>query len=203
MLLTLLASAALLALSLLPLLSLLALLTLLPFLLLLLLGKLLHLLAKLFSLAPQHLLLPALLERLLLALILLLGELLLAALPAAPWLLQSLVDYPSAAARPKRSSRQDFWPGLVLILPRVSELKIEHAGEIASGALRSTAATAALLAEGNLNIAERGFGAQQVLQRALLGSKSVLSALVFQLIRSAGPISSAAASRSFTKFWNS
>jgi len=91
-------------------------------------------------------------------------------------------------------------PGFVLILFRV-EFEIEHAGEIAAGPSAATT-TALLRSERHLNVAERSFGAQQMLQGALLRTKRVFPALALELVGGRS-ISSAAASRSFTKFWNS
>ena len=89
--------------------------------------------------------------------------------------------------------------GLVLILFAI-EFEIEHAGQIAAGVLPAASATTA--AKGDLNVTEGGFGAQQMLQGALLGAERVLPVLSLSF-SDAGSISAAAASRSLTKFWNS
>ena len=54
--------------------------------------------------------------------------------------------------------------------------------EIAAGAAAASAATAAALPEGHLDIAERSLGAQQVLQRLLLGRQRVLPLGALQLV---------------------
>ena len=55
----------------------------------------------------------------------------------------------------------------VLILFAI-EFEIEHAGEIAASVL--PASTTATAAKSHLNVAEGSFGAQQMLQRLLLGN---------------------------------
>ena len=145
-------------------------------------------LAQLLGIAPQHLLLPALLE--------LCCWRCSAAAPVAAGGARARPAFavprrsPFAAARPKTAC----WPGLVLILLGI-QFQVEQARQIAAGAA-AAAASAALVPERNLNVAERRFGAQQVLQGSLFRRNRVLPALAFSLI-AAGSISSAAASRSF------
>ncbi len=182
-------------LALLTLLALLALLTLLPLLtlltllallsiaaelaLLLLLVQLIELLAQLLGFAAQHFLLVALLGSGLRVFLLLLGKLL---LPLGQFgqLLQRIVHRLLLLV-----GRLSRLLALVLILLRV-EFEIEKSFEIAGGAVHaatSTAAASALAAHGDLDIAEGGFGAQQILQRLLLGRKGILPFGALQLIR--------------------
>ena len=72
----------------------------------------------------------------------------------------------------------------VLVLLRV-QLEIEEPFEIARGAVHSTAsasAASALAAHGHLDVAERGFGAQQELQRLLLWRQRILPLGGLQLV---------------------
>ena len=137
-----------------------------------------QLLLELLGFAAQHLLLPALLRGLLLALALLLGQFLL-----------PLGELLAASAAPRRSAAAAAALGglrllalFVLVLLGI-QLQIEEAFHVARGAAAAAAtAAAALLAEGHLDIAERGFGAQQVLQRLLLGRQRVLPLGALQLV---------------------
>ena len=70
---------------------------------------------------------------------------------------------------------------LVLVLVLI-QLEVEEVGEIASRAAATTA-SAATLADLNLNLAEGGFGAQQMLQGLLLGRHRVLEREAFELVR--------------------
>ncbi len=144
---------------LLPLLSLLALLSGLRLLTLLAVTReLLHLLAQFLGFAAQHFLLPALLKGLLFALVLLLGQLLLAASELRE-ALQSLVHILLPLLG--RLLGRGALAGFVLVLLRV-EFEIEHAGQVAAGSLRP-AASATAASKGDLDVTERGFGAQQML----------------------------------------
>ena len=67
----------------------------------------------------------------------------------------------------------------VLVLLEV-QLEIEHVFEIAPAAASATAPAAAA-AEGDLDLAESGLGAQNMLQRALLGGQGLAPALRFEL----------------------
>ena len=176
-------------LSLLALLSLLTLLTLLSLLTLLTLlvtaqlaaivaRQLLHLLPKLFRLAPQQLLLPALVRGKLLALALLVGQFL---LPLSQFfqLLHGLVDALLALVTGLRL------PGVLVLILLGIEFQVEEPLKVARGAVPTTAAASAataLPAKRHLNIAPGGFGAQQVLQRFLFGRQSVLPTAGLQLV---------------------
>src|SRR5207244_8294010 len=73
--------------------------------------------------------------------------------------------------------------GLVLVLLGV-ELQVEQTFQIARSAARAPAAsTAALPSERYLDLAERGFGTQQILQRLLLRPERILPLLPLQLVR--------------------
>jgi len=104
--------------------ALLSLLTLLILILLAVAGKLFHLFPQLFRFAAQHFLLPALFKALLLALILILGQLL---LPPGQFgkLLQRFIDFLLPLLRPTAAAAT--LASLVLILFRV-EFQVEHAG---------------------------------------------------------------------------
>ena len=132
-------------------------------------GELLHLLLQLFGVAAQHFLLPALLDGLLFGFRLLLGELLLP-LRELLQLLQRLVDRPFLAL-----SCGLLLAGLILIFFGI-ELQVEQVGQIAAGVLPPPP-PAATAAEGNLNIAECRFGAQQVLQGFLFRLQRILPRL--------------------------
>src|SRR5262249_45314181 len=69
---------------------------------------------------------------------------------------------------------------LILVLFGI-EFEIEQAGQVAATTAATTTASA-LLAEGNLNLAERRFGAQQVLQCFLLTRQCILPALALQFV---------------------
>ena len=132
----------------------LALLPLLVLLTLLIVQKIFHLLANLFCLATQHLLLPSLLGNLVrIRLLLLTGQIL---LPARE-LIQLLhrVVYLLLLLLASRT-RVSF----ILILFFI-KLQIEQIGKIAAGATTATASAAATpAADLNLNIAERRLGPQ-------------------------------------------
>ena len=139
----------------------------------------LHLPLQLLGLAAEHLLLPALLRSLLLALLLLLGQFLLP-LGELLQLLERLVDLLLAAAAAAAGRLR--LAALVLILFGI-EFEVEQTLHVARGAAAAaTAAAAALLAEGHLDIAERRFGAHQVLQRLLLGRQRILPLGALQLL---------------------
>ena len=167
-------------LTLLPLLALLCLLALLSLLALLHLGlrrgvprKLLDLPLQLLGLAAEHLLLPALL-RCLLSAPLLLGEFLLAARKLLQ-LLECFVDLLLAVSR-----RSALLACFVLVLLGV-ELQVEQAFEVARAIRASTATTTPAIAERHLNLAERSFGAQKVLEGLLLGAERVGPLLAVEL----------------------
>jgi hypothetical protein len=159
-------------LALLPLLSLLALLTLLPLLSLLTLLslllplQLLDLALQLFGFAAEHLLLKALLRDLLI-LASLVGELLLAPRQFLEFL-QSFIDLLLAIT----STATTLPAAFVLVLFGI-ELEVEEAFEVARAVLPAASPAASTVAERDLDIAPRGFGAQQVLQRLLLGTQRV------------------------------
>src|ERR1035438_2043656 len=171
------------ALPLLTLLPLLPLLTLLPLLIaaqllaLAALGQLFQLPLQLLGFATQHLLLPALLRGLLLILLLLLGQFLLT-FGELFQLLERLVDLLLLLLLLAGRFRVI---ALVLILLGV-ELEIEEPFHVARASTATTAAIV-LIAERHLDIARSGFGAQQVLQRLLLGGKRVLPLAALQLLR--------------------
>ena len=133
--------------------------------------QLLHLTLQLFSFPAKHFLLPALLRGLLFAL-----------------LLRQFLLTASQLLQPS----QRIVHGLLLLLSRGLltvfvlilfgiQLQVEHVFKIAAGT--TTATTATLLAERNLNLTERGFGTQQVLQCFLFGRQSTFELLAFQLFR--------------------
>ena len=171
-------------LALLPLLALLALLTLLlsrllallllpvaaQLLALLALGHLLQLPLQLLRLAPQHLLLPALLGSLLLPLLLLIGQLLLT-LGQLFQLLQRFIDLLLLLLLLAGGLRLIV---LVLILFGI-QFEIEQPFHVARPGAAATASAALLVAERHLNIAGRRFGAHQVLERLLLRTAEHLS----------------------------
>ncbi len=132
-----------------------------------------HLALQLLSLAAQHLLLPALLERLLIPL-LLIGQLLLAAGKLFEFL-ERFVDLLRALAL--RSS--GLLAGFILVLVGI-EFEVEKAFQVAAGAAHAAAPTA--LAKGNLNLAESGFRPEEVLERFLFGHQCFLPLLTLQLI---------------------
>ena len=70
--------------------------------------------------------------------------------------------------------------GLVLVLFSV-ELEIEKAREVASGA--AATAPASTRAKRHFDLAERGFGPQQVLQRLLFVRNGVLPLLLLEFLR--------------------
>ena len=127
---------------------------------------------QLFGLAAQHFLLPALLGALRVV-ALLLGQLFLAARELIQFLQRFVDFFLLLAGRAARRLRC-----LVLILFGV-ELQIEQAREVApSAAARS--ASAARTAEGHLNLAERGLGAQQILKRLLFAGHGFAPFLLLQ-----------------------
>jgi hypothetical protein len=127
-------------------------------LLLLVALHLLQLPLQFLGLAAQHLFLPALLIALITR-ALLLGEFFLTFSQLFE-LLQGFVYFLSALI-----GRIGCLAGLVLIFLRI-QFEVEKAGEIA--ARRTPSATASSRSERHLNLAERGFGAKQVLQGFLL-----------------------------------
>jgi hypothetical protein len=159
-------------LALLPLLALLTLLALLPLLSLLTLLslllplQLLDLALQLFGFAAEHLLLKALLRDLLI-LTSLVGELLLAPRQFLEFL-QSFIDLLLAIT----STATTLPAAFVLVLFGI-ELEVEEAFEVARAVLPAASPAASPVAERDLDIAPRGFGAQQVLQRLLLGTQRV------------------------------
>src|ERR1019366_6589628 len=161
---------------LLPLLPLLSLLIAAQLLALVALGQLFQLPLQLLGFAAQHLLLPALLRGLLLVLFLLLGQFL---LPFGELfqLLERLVDLLLLLLLAGRFRVI----ALVLILLGV-ELEIEEPFHVARAGAATTAAIV-LIAERHLDIARRGLGAQQVLQRLLLGGKRILPLGALQFLR--------------------
>src|SRR5581483_7736830 len=70
--------------------------------------------------------------------------------------------------------------GFILVFRRV-EFEIEETGKIAAGV--APAASAARLAKGDLDLAERGFGSQERLKRLLLERNSVFPLHAFQFLR--------------------
>ncbi len=185
-------------LSLLTLLSLLPLLTLLALLPLLLLLQLLHLLAQFFRFAPQHFLLPALLESLLLAL--------LCCCASSCWrcassrkLLQRVIHFLLPLFLRRRGARA--LARLVLILLRV-QLQIEHARRD-RGRAPPPPPPPPCCAPKATWISRKVASARNRCCSALCsGPRASFHPCPFSL-SAAGPMSSAAASRSFTKFWNS
>jgi hypothetical protein len=146
--------AALLAALLPPLLPALLISLLIPLLLLLVALHLLQLPLQFLCLTPQHLFLPALLITLI-ARALLLGQLFLT-FGQLFELLQGFVYFLSALI-----CRIGCLAGLVLIFLRI-QFEVEQAGKIA--ARRTPSSTASSRSERHLNLAERGFGAKQVLE---------------------------------------
>ncbi len=110
------------------------------------LRQLLHLLAQLLGFPPQLLFLPALLQSLLLVRF---AQLTPAVFGPASAAFESVVDRLLLVAR-RRIIRL---PGLVLILGRI-QLEIEHPREIALRSAAARSASAALLSERDLNVAE-------------------------------------------------
>src|SRR5690606_24206742 len=168
-------------LALLPFLALLALLTLLPRLTLLrglrlllreLLLHLLELAAKLLGLAAELLLLPAVALGQLLAAIRLTREVLLTAGELLK-LADRLVDAALLLLERDRRFR------LVLVLLEI-HLELEQLGQIPPG---EPAATAAVALERNLDVGEKRLGAQQMLQRRLLGRDRVLKLHSLEIFR--------------------
>ena len=125
-----------------------------------------HLPPQFLGLATQGFLLPALSGRQLLLLTGVGGELLLATrqfLQLACDLVHLLLA--TVGAHGRGVTR------LVLVLLEV-HLDLEHVGQITASL--SATATAATLLHGDLDVVERGFGTQQVLQRLLLGLDGLL-----------------------------
>ena len=141
--------------------------------------RLFHLFLELFRFAPQHFLLPFLLGGLLG--VALLARQILLTLGELIELLERVFNFLLFAIGARGGA---LLLRLVLVLFRI-ELEIEKLGEIARGASASTAATAAA-SEGDLDLAEGGFGAQQILQRLLLVRNRVLELLLLQLLRGRG-----------------
>ena len=136
---------------------------------------LLHLLLELLRLALQHFLLPLLLGSLR-AIALLLRETLLA-LGQFVELLERIVDFLGLLLGGRRGS----FLRLVLIFLGI-ELEIEQRGQIARRAA-SAASTPASASERDLNLPERGFRAQQILQGLLLVGNRIFPLLLLQLLR--------------------
>ena len=109
------------------------------------------------------------------AVALLLGQILLA-LGQFVELLQRVVDF----LRPLFGAARRGLPRLVLIFLGI-QFEFEKAGQIARRAAASTAS--ALRSKRNLNSPERGFSAQQGLQRLLFVGDGVLPLLLLQLLR--------------------
>ena len=142
--------------------------------------QLLHLLARLFGFAAQHLLLVLLLRQLLRIRLLLLTRQILLALSQFIQLLHRVVDFLLLLLLLRAAGTGI---GLVLVLLLI-ELQIEQVGQIAAGATPAAASSSATTAADlNLDIAERRFGAQQVLKSLLLGLQGILERLRLQLIR--------------------
>ena len=135
--------------------------------------QLLHLPLELFGFAAQHFLFPTLLRHLLGGL-LLLRQLLLPARQLFQFF-QRIVNLLLACFLSRTGV------GFILVLFLV-QFQIEQIGQIAPGAT-ATAASAATAALLNLNIAERGFSAQQVLERLLFRRQRILESESFQFFR--------------------
>src|SRR5579872_1996020 len=133
------------------------------------------LLAQIFRLATELLLLPAAIYASLLLVLALLRELLLAASQLFQ-LLHRVIDLLLLFIGARRLLR------FVLVLLGI-QLQVEKVRQIAAGILSAASATAATLAAGYLNVAERRHGARKVLKRLVLGLQRVRPLLVFQLVR--------------------
>ncbi|HLY65932.1 MAG TPA: hypothetical protein VKU60_10395, partial [Chloroflexota bacterium] len=137
------------------------------------LGHLLHLLLQLFGFAPQHFLLPALILSVLRGIARLVRQLLLAPGQLLK-LLEGVVNLLLLLVL-----RAAVLTGLVLVFFGI-QLEIEEAGQVAAGSATPSAASAC--SKGHGDLAEGGFGAQQVLEGLLLVGDSVIPLLLVKVI---------------------